>query len=129
MNKENTKKLFEEFNYMFRGRHLPITENLMPFGFECGDGWFDLIRELCQNIIKLDPSKYFIVEQVKEKFGGLRFYVYGSTNEIEDLIEYAEAKSLITCEICGKTGKERGNGWIRTLCDECENKRNNSPDP
>ena len=57
--------------------------------------------------------------QVKEKFGGLRFYMTCGTDEIYNLIEEAEALSYKTCEVCGKPGEERPSGWIHTLCDYC----------
>lgn len=57
--------------------------------------------------------------QVKEKFGGLRFYMTSSTDEIWNLISEAEAKSRETCEECGKPGEEKPTSWIRTLCDSC----------
>ena len=57
------------------------------------------------------------VLQVKEKWGGLRFYVSGTT-ELLDFIDEMEARSLKTCEVCGQPGKPREGGWIRTLCDE-----------
>ncbi|RLD64344.1 MAG: hypothetical protein DRJ01_01115 [Bacteroidetes bacterium] len=116
MNKQNTEKLFERFNF-FRPE-LPITESLMAFGFECGDGWFDIIWDLCEKIEPLVDEE-FNVFQVKEKFGGLRFYVDGSSDIVYDLITEAEDKAEVTCEVCGKPGKSRGGGWIRTLCDEC----------
>lgn len=57
--------------------------------------------------------------QVKEKFGGLRFYMTCGSDEIYDLTDKAEALSLKICEECGKPGEERATGWIHTLCDYC----------
>ena len=57
--------------------------------------------------------------QVKEKLGGLRFYMTCGNDEIFDLINKAEALSYKTCEECGKPGEQRGPGWIYTLCDYC----------
>lgn len=57
--------------------------------------------------------------QVKEKFGGLRFYMTCGTDEIYDLISKAEALSCKTCEECGEPGEERSGGWIHTLCNNC----------
>jgi hypothetical protein len=59
------------------------------------------------------------VIQVKEKFGGLRFYINEGTDEIHQRIGQAELESMKTCEITGKLGKIRTDiGWHRTLCDE-----------
>lgn len=59
--------------------------------------------------------------QVKEKFGGLRFYMEGSTDEIDKIIRKAESKCWETCEICGTEEDValRTGGWMRTLCLEC----------
>ena len=58
--------------------------------------------------------------QVKEKFGGLRFYMTTGTDEMLDLIEEAEEASYKTCEECGsQDATQNSNGWIRTLCEPC----------
>ena len=89
-----------------------------------GKGWLPLLNELCW---KLDPlvkqhdlanERPFKVAQVKEKFGGLRFYIDGGTKEINALVAEAENKSYDVCEECGAPGKQRGGGWIKTLCDQ-----------
>lgn len=56
--------------------------------------------------------------QVKEKFGTMRFYVDGGTPEMHNYIEFAEAMTGRTCEVCGDRGKSRSGGWIRVLCDK-----------
>ncbi len=61
--------------------------------------------------------------QVKEKFGGLRFYMTSADDEIRDLIAGAEALSQKTCESCGEGGLLRKSGYWSTLCDACNNAR------
>ena len=119
MKKELTEKLFNDFPTLYRGRKLPLTENLMGFGFECGNGWFNLIYELSEKLSKQDPSCMAV--QVKEKFGGLRFYTNGISESGYNLIYEYEDKSYSTCENCGntKTAKKRAGSWIRTLCNTC----------
>lgn len=95
------------------------------FDFGCGEGWKGIIQDLCAGLIALEPT--LTVHQIKEKFGTLRFYIGSCPNETCDqvwkMIEEAERKSGQTCEQCGKLGKQRSGGWIRTLCDECELRR------
>ncbi len=50
----------------------------------------------------------------------LRFYVDNCPSEMQDAISEAEHESETTCDRCGKPGKSRGGGWIRTLCDDCD---------
>jgi hypothetical protein len=57
--------------------------------------------------------------QVKEKYGGLRFYMTSATDEMYDLISEAEHKSEEICEVCGNEGRPSGEGWITTLCNSC----------
>ena len=100
MTEEKTKKLLNRFSFFHPEK--PITEGLMVFGFEHGDGWFDIIWELCEKIeedLKQTTKPIgseiedFEVIQVKEKFGTLRFYTNWGTNKIYNFIEQAEIKS------------------------------------
>lgn len=123
MNKENTQRLFEKYPEIFKGTNLPMTQNLMCFGFECGDGWYDIIDTLCLRIMRLCEAFNAPIPmafQVKEKFGGLRFYTENISKEVADFIylciEDAERESKETCEVCGEYGHLRYDGWIRPLC-------------
>ena len=84
-----------------------------------GAGWFTLIMELFDH----KPANC-IVTQVKEKFGGLRFYISGGTEEYNRVIQRIEAQSFKVCEKCGQSGTPMtpdGNphGWIKTICPKC----------
>ena len=63
------------------------------------------------------------VHQIKEKFGGLRFYYEGGDDQISGMVRMAEAWADTSCEECGAIGKRRSGGWIRTLCDVHEAER------
>ena len=85
--------------------------------FAVREGWFPLIKDLIVDLIALGWDKQ--VCQVKEKFGGLRFYINDGTDEIFDRINKAEDESYKTCEITGTPGKLRTDiKWYRTLSDE-----------
>ena len=58
------------------------------------------------------------LDQVKEKFGTLRFYYSGGDDEINGMVRMAESMSAVTCEECGNPGKTVGGGWLTTLCKE-----------
>lgn len=124
MNKENQKKLRDRFEFMVPKKTEGPQYAYPLFGIECGDGWFDLLWKLCEGIekqLKKDKIKDFEVNQIKEKFAGLRFYVAGCNNKIRKLIDKAEEKSCKICEECGEKGKRvHIRGWYLTLCDECE---------
>lgn len=89
-----------------------------------GEGWRSIIEQLHNDLVKLDPE--YTVDQIKEKFGGLRYYATSHSanasvsNQFHDLIDAAERKSLSTCEFCGQPGKQTPPPrWIKTLCGEC----------
>lgn len=87
-------------------------------GFDPPYGWLDLIVNLHQKL--LDNPEYRIV-QVKEKFGGLRFYSQGLTPEQRPLVRAAEEESLAVCQGCGsrENVEMRNHGWVATLCADC----------
>lgn len=122
-------------HWILQGEKIDPYKAKRPFyafeawGIECSDGWNDLLDQLCEKIeIELDNApelkKYFKVNQVKEKFGGLRFYVSGANEKILSTIDLFEELSYNICERCGNEAKCRKiDGWIYTLCDSCCSKK------
>lgn len=113
---------------------LEILERRGPVYPEFSSGWDALIARLDGKLAALVPD--YKLAQVKEKFGGLRYYYYYScdcegVNDCEDvndadrkrfreLVSQAEAESFTICEVCGETGRLMNRGyWVRTLCDTC----------
>ena len=87
--------------------------------FRCGDGWYHLIDELATQLVALEPLEADLgVTQVKEKFGGLRFYTRAPLSAASQrLIEDAEARSFTICEACGAPGiLHHKGGWYRARC-------------
>jgi hypothetical protein len=160
MRKELDEALVAKYPHVFKDRRGDPRNTLMCFGFECGDGWYNIIDALCglmtseyrhrkenydfakqcfedggsypwvggkpitaeeleeKRLAMEEAEKQIpIAVQVKEKFGGLRFYVGGATEKIYDYITFAESMSYRTCEVCGSPGKRYTDGWHKTLCD------------
>jgi hypothetical protein len=115
-------------------------------------GNFDLFEESMKDTVNLEYKEKRLAEivagdfrtvpesipqvtldQVKEKFGTLRFYYTGGDDEISGMVRMAESMSGVTCEECGNPGERRGSGWIYTACDthtkpeHLENGDNNEP--
>ena len=67
------------------------------------------------------------VHQIKEKFGGLRFYYEGGDDYVQGLVAMAESWAARTCETCDERGERRHGGWIRTLCDKHEAEHQQPP--
>ena len=180
MKQELDALLCEKYPKMMVNRDKSMQETCMCWGFECGDGWFnilnqlmsniqhhidwkekqhnratmyneiaqagksgntelfadlvakeyayqltissDYIREQCEKMIK-NPLRevpkiipQVTLDQVKEKFGTLRFYYTGGDDEIRGMVRMAESMSAVTCEKCGLPGTQTQGGWIKTAC-------------
>ena len=176
MKRELDEYLCKVYPKMMVNRNLHMTETCMCWGFECGDGWFQILNQLMGNIqhhidwkvrqrevaikfntmaeqLKAGDSTLFdeeykdminqeykekrrqemlerdpqpipelvpqvTLDQVKEKFGTLRFYYSGGDDYISGLVSMAESMSGVTCETCGKPGTQTSGGWIKTVCVE-----------
>ena len=176
MKQELDKLLCERYPKMMVNREKSMQETCMCWGFECGEGWFNILDQLMGNIqhhidwkekqrnwaieynemaaqAKAGNSELFdesmkdlvdqeykerrkqelinnplrevgqpvcqvTLDQVKEKFGTLRFYYSGGDDVIDGMVRMAESMSAVTCEECGNPGKQVGGGWITTLCKE-----------
>ena len=97
-----------------RATHPGMVENLT--------GWYKIILNLDAAISAIIPD--YVVLQVKEKFGGLRYYIdlipENHYKQVDDLIRDAEKAAWNTCEVCGNPGSTRNDRWWRrTLCDYC----------
>ena len=140
MRKDLEKRLFEDFPDLYCRQFEP-----QGFHISCHSGWEPLLRRLSERITKIvqtlplespgsvDKSstsdekvgqyvgltaRSFCVDQVKEKFGELRFYMNRSTTGIELAIQDAVEESLTTCETCGRSGELRSGPWLFVACDE-----------
>ncbi len=111
-----------------------------PCGIWIGDGWREPVKELCTKLrdlideaelipfesayLKRDPDVdwKFQVDQIKEKFGGLRFYYSANVSkevrkEVDRLVAEAEASCDKLCEQCGELGTRASpQGWISVMC-------------
>ena len=122
------KELHEKFPRLFAP----------AFDVSIGKGWLPtvlLLSEGIEGLVNQLPESeraQYTVAQVKEKFGGLRYYMSAETKEMSELISMAEEECWRTCEDCGAEGsryvlgenddRTGGGGWIRTLCADCAEK-------
>jgi hypothetical protein len=110
---ESTRK-----RYVFGG----MMSYEQPWGDEVGEGWQTAVMQCHQQLKHLDSD--YRISQIKEKFGGLRYYFVSSydagyiVHDIMDaVVHVAEYRCSITCEVCGADGKIRHNfGHAKTLC-------------
>lgn len=133
---DNSKEIFErQDNFL---RELKDKYPLLykqRLWVEFSYGWYDLIRNLSFEIYELynkwgsKYNEYPYVIQMKEKFGGLRYYMtFGELeeedyNQLREVVEKYERLSYNVCEICsepGKNGTLEDDGWYITLCEACK---------
>ena len=124
MSPDKDKELCRKYPNLYKNRHGDPRNTCMCWGFEVGDGWYDIIDRLSA---KLEPTGVSAA-QVKEKFGGLRFYIDLCPTEkwdyVNEAIDKAEIEAAQTCEICGKPGKINTDGyWSSCRCENCRNER------
>jgi hypothetical protein len=144
MKQELDDELCSKYPEIFADRHRDMTETCMCWGIETGDGWYRIIDQLCGSIqnhidwrqknhdwaVKWnaehpdnpravpEPVPQVVAEQVKEKYGTLRFYYRGGDDVVDGMVRMAESMSGATCDQCGAPGELGGQGWISTRCEE-----------
>jgi len=124
MNEKLDELLCQRYPKMMVNREKSMMETCMCWGFECGDGWFNILDQLMGNIQHHIDWKnrdgevvhQVTLNQVKEKFGSLRFYYTGGDDYIDGMVTLAESMSGVTCEECGLPGTQTQGGWIKTAC-------------
>ena len=195
MTEELDNKLCQKYPKIFADRNGNMMTTAMCWGFDCGDGWYNIIDSLCSNLqwntdknnkdyviknkilrklipqirnifykipyyhnlnrkIQINPIYYIrklllniieawrkkqtyiyiesgrypqiVATQVKEKFGGLRFYVQGASTQQYAVIDFVGSLSYKVCEKCGSM-KDIGStqGWMKTLCKDCHDPESN----
>ena len=106
------KRMEETYPKMFSGKY---------GGFAVSAGWWSMLEKLCaviqQHVDNHKECPQVVVEQIKEKFGTLRFYYQGGDEFVSGAVWLAESLSGNMCEECGAPGKRTQGGWVRTLCD------------
>lgn len=136
MNKILEKYFVKTYPKIFRDMYGDPKKTCMAWGIETQNGWFILLDTLCYRIQQhIDwhnkflregeqPIPQLIAQQVKEKFGQLRFYHEGGDEYCQGLLDFAEDMSYWICENCGTSGEQVGRtqGWIQSLCTKCAKK-------
>lgn len=135
---ELEEKLVKEFPFLQENSDQVEDDRIdnlyLAFGCECDDGWYELLREMFQEIVEQYESAGLPVDlevlQIKEKFAELRVYYSFKEesnsdnkelrNDVDKIIEMYENKSSKVCENCGAEGEVRKEGYrLKTLCDNC----------
>ncbi len=128
MTPELEQKIIKKFPKIFQMVESTPKGTCKQQGLFIGDGWYWIVDKLCKSLqYDTDKNGYnqVVAAQVKEKFGGLRFYVDGASEGQYEVIHFVESLTYDICETCGST-KDVGQtgGWIKTMCKKCANDNN-----
>ena len=99
-------------------------QSIKDLPWECRKGWWPIIEIVASTIDSFNAAHLdspVEVNQIKQKFGGLRIYHYNASEDIRQLIDHAIEASWHTCERCGATEGVTTNleSYRLTLCQEC----------
>lgn len=99
-------------------------------------GWYPLVIATDHRLAEIDAG--YVVHQIKEKFGTLRYYCGPSSDDpspelldtLDAITDDAERASAITCERCGEPAVlQRIRNWVKTLCHACAEPLGYTPVP
>lgn len=90
----------------------------MPDGWRIAFGE-DLCSELLEELVANDFLDRYMITDIKEKFGSLRWYDNLNTKHGYEIIGKYCAMSKRTCILCGKPATRISCGWISPYCDDC----------
>lgn len=105
------KLSLEDYNY----EDIPDMEDLP-------EGWHRLFLQCCEDLV--EPLKRnnqldtFYFTQTKEKYGSMRMYHNGVSQEAQTILDKYEYLSTITCCVCGKPATKLSLGWICPYCND-----------
>lgn len=151
------EEFMARFPILFQERKKSMRETCMCWGIECPLGWYHILEQLCTvlEFYNIDIGKKYhlaiVGEQVKEKFGTLRFYYRVCNVNDDGVIDYeidypdariqsdyldmlasmaideAEDLTAKTCADCGmpldKDNTVETKGWITYICKKCDEER------
>jgi len=103
MNDANTKKLYKQYKF--------LNKKTLPNDFECGDGWYKLVYDMCKELKPAVPSD-FIITKVAEKYGDLEIHSKNGTMQTRVILDEYNTQSMELCDACG-------NEKDLEQCDKC----------
>ncbi len=133
-NVELNKKMIEEFPFLLpRNRWTGEVHKDFDYSYnelwDLEKGWakafgYELICELKEALLEANYLDKYLIMQIKEKYGTLRWYDGGAPEKVFDIIRKYEKLSYETCIHCGKPAEYETYGWINYVCKNCLDKYN-----
>ena len=129
---EKNKELVEMFPFILPKNNMTgrVPDNYdysytaldwMPPGWKKKFG-LKMCKDIAKSLTRTGNPRKFQIEDIKEKYGALHVYTYGSTLEIENkILPKYERISQRVCGVCGEPATKISIAWIYPLCDKCAN--------
>lgn len=114
MNADNTRKLFKRFSFLNKAN--------MPNGFECGDGWYKLVYDMCKELKAVGPPADFHITHIGERYGGLDVHTKNGVMRTRVVVDEFNTTSIELCHDCG-------NNRALEKCGTCTEPVIEYPDP
>lgn len=108
----NRMDKYDDWDYTF------TDYDLIPAGWQRGFGE-QMCEEIRDALIEVDELETFYFTDIKEKYGHLRMYFWGS-DKLADIAHKYEELSGKTCIVCGRPATHMTKGWIMPMCDHCD---------
>lgn len=125
-----TQKLYQSFPTIYRERLMTLTQSEMPRGFQCGNGWYEIICGVSANLEVIarkqdDDDNKIAVAEVRAAGNNLIFRLNNNSlphPAVEKFISSAQQRCQYTCEICGYSPAFLRNDEVvknKVCCDRC----------
>lgn len=122
------KAMVEQYPYLLPRDYI-TDEPFANFGYtyvvgelDLPEGWFDLFLQCCEDIkeplAKADRLDRFRFIQIKEKWGSMRLYAKGATEEVLNILHKYEFLSQQVCCVCGEPAAYQTLSYICPFCSE-----------
>lgn len=132
--KERNKRICEKYPWLIPNDWFGTPVNSSPERAEKWDysftwlddfpeGWFEAFgEEMIEEIdkeIRTGKLVDFGIDQIKEKYGELRFYCHGFNESLMEIVDDYSVLSRGICISCGKPDVRITTGWITPICFDC----------
>ena len=136
MDSHKTNQLYERFPHLYRERTAALESSAMPWGFQCENGWYNIIFEMSKKIEKISPEGEHapaISLVSRHDDGTLYVAVSNITPRVADIVMNVREQSRLTCEFCAYTPAflRKGKGSVagHIACGRCVRKATGNATP
>ena len=95
MDTKLSNRLFKKYKF--------LRKKELAGGFECGDGWYQIIDDMCKELRASSMLRDdFVITKVFDKYGDMYVHSRNGNNATRSIIEDAIELSMEICDACGQ---------------------------